>query len=49
MVNEGAQIGEDKATAKGISVLGRGITVGNNAKVAAGAIIDKNIMEGEEA
>ena len=49
VVNEGAQIGEDKATAKGISVLGRGITVGNNAKVAAGAIIDKNIMEGEEA
>ena len=49
VVNEGAQIGEDKATAKGISVLGRSITVGNNAKVAAGAIIDKNIMEGEEA
>ena len=49
VVNEGAQIGEDKATAKGISVLGRGITVGINAKVAAGAIIDKNIMEGEEA
>ncbi len=49
VVNEGAQIGEDKATAKGISVLGRGITVGNNAKVVAGAIIDKNIMEGEEA
>ena len=49
VVNEGAQIGEDKATAKGISVLGRGITVGSNAKVAAGAIIDKNIMEGEEA
>ena len=49
VVNEGTQIGEDKATAKGISVLGRGITVGNNAKVAAGAIIDKNIMEGEEA
>ena len=49
VVNEGAQIGEDKATAKGISVLGRGITVRSNAKVAAGAIIDKNIMEGEEA
>ncbi len=49
VVNEGTQIGEDKATAKGISVLGRGITVGSNAKVAAGAIIDKNIMEGEEA
>ena len=40
---------EDKATAKGISVLGRGITVGSGAKVAAGNIVDKNIKEGEEA
>ncbi len=49
VVNSGARIGEDKSTAKGIAVLGRKISVGENAKVAAGSIIDKNIMEGEEA
>ena len=48
VVNSGARIGEDKSTAKGIAVLGRKISVGENAKVAAGSIIDKNIMEGEE-
>ena len=31
------------------AVLGRGITVGKGAKVAAGNIVDKNIKEGEEA
>ena len=49
VVDEGAQIGEDKATAKGIAVFGRKINVGKNAKVAAGSIVDKNIEEGEEA
>ena len=49
VVDENASIGADKATAKGIAVLGRGITVGKGAKVGAGQIIDKNIKEGEEA
>ena len=49
VVEEGACIGEGKETAKGIAVLGRGITVGKGAKVAAGNIVDKNIKEGEEA
>ena len=49
VVCEGAKIGEDKASAKGIAVLGRKISVGKNAKVAAGSIVDKNIEEGEEA
>ena len=49
VVDENATIGADKATAKGIAVLGRGITVGKGAKVGAGQIIDKNIKEGEEA
>ena len=49
VVEENATIGADKATAKGIAVLGRGITVGKGAKVGAGQIIDKNIKEGEEA
>ena len=48
-IEDGAKIGEDKESAKGISVLGRGITVGKNAKVAAGNIVDKSIKEGEEA
>ena len=49
VVDEDACIGEGKETAKGIAVLGRGITVGKGAKVAAGNIVDKNIKEGEEA
>lgn len=49
IVEEDACIGEGKETAKGIAVLGRGITVGKGAKVAAGNIVDKNIKEGEEA
>ena len=49
VVEEDACIGEGKETAKGIAVLGRGITVGKGAKVAAGNIVEKNIKEGEEA
>ena len=49
VVEEDACIGEGKETAKDIAVLGRGITVGKGAKVAAGNIVDKNIKEGEEA
>ena len=49
VVEEDACIGEGKETAKGIAVLGRGITVGKGAKVAAGNIVGKNIKEGEEA
>ena len=49
VVEEDACIGEGKETAKGIAVLGRGITVGKDAKVAAGNIVDKNIKEGEDA
>ena len=47
-VGENAVIGEDKETAKGIAVLGRNVCVGSKAKVAAGAMIDKDIKEGEE-
>ena len=48
-VGTNAVVGEDKATAKGIAVLGRGIAVGKGASVAAGNIVDKDIKEGEEA
>ena len=49
VIEEGAAVGEDKETAKGIAVLGRNISVGKKASVAAGNIVDKNIAEGEEA
>ena len=47
-VGESAVIGESKTTAKGISVLGRGIKIGSGAKVTAGQIVDKSVNEGEE-
>lgn len=47
-IDENVTVGEDRETAKGIAVIGRGVTVGKNAKIAAGAMIDKNIQEGEE-
>ena len=46
IVEDGAQIGEAKEEAKGISVLGRNITVGKDVKIKGGDIIDKSI-EGE--
>ena len=49
VVGENAKIGEDKSTAKGIAVLGRGVTVGKGASVAAGNIVDRDIKAGEEA
>ena len=49
VIEEGAAVGEDKETSKGIAVLGRNISVGKKASVAAGNIVDKNIAEGEEA
>lgn len=47
-VGDSAVIGESKTTAKGISVLGRGIKIGSGAKVTAGQIVDKSVNEGEE-
>ncbi len=46
IVEDGAQIGEAKEEAKGISVLGRNITVGKGVEIKGGDIIDKSI-EGE--
>lgn len=48
-VCENAIVGEAKEEAKGIAVLGRNVCIGKGAKVSSGAMIDKNIMEGEEA
>lgn len=47
IVEENAKVGINRAKAKGITVLGRGVTVGKGAIVADGAVIDKNI-EGVE-
>ena len=49
VVGEDALVGADKDTAKGITVLGRNVTIGKGAKVSDGAIVDKNIQPGEEA
>ena len=46
VVEETAEIGDAKEDAKGISVLGRNITVGKGVKIKGGDIIDKSI-EGE--
>ncbi len=49
-INENAQVGEVKSVAckidgktSGITVLGRGVAVSKNTKVAAGEIVDKNV------
>ena len=49
VVGEDALVGADKDMAKGITVLGRNVTIGKGAKVSDGAIVDKNIQPGEEA
>ncbi len=46
-IGRNATVGAEKATAKGITVLGRGISVGVGARVPDSAIIDKNV-EGKE-
>ena len=48
IINENATIGADKNQAKGITVLGRGISIGEGSVVQDGSITDKNIeREGE--
>lgn len=48
VVEENATIGAERASAKGIAVLGRGITVGKGARVPDSAIIDKNVERKED-
>lgn len=48
IVEENAVIGADKADAKGITVLGRGVVVGKGARVPDSAIIDKNVEAKED-
>lgn len=46
-IGRNSTVGTEKATAKGITVLGRGISVGAGAHIPDSAIIDKNV-EGKE-
>ena len=46
VIENGAKVGEPKAENVGIAVLGKAITIGKNATVKAGEIVDKSI-EGE--
>lgn len=48
MVSKNAKIGESKETAKGITVLGRNISVCEGAIVESGLIIDKDIVKEEK-
>ena len=40
VISEGAYIGEDKASAKGITVVGSGLVVGEGTKIEAGAMVN---------
>lgn len=42
-IGKNAVVGEEKTSASGITVLGRGITVSDNGTVQAGEILDKNV------
>ncbi len=42
VIGENAIVGEDKQTAKGITVLGRNIRIGDDVKVESGKILDKD-------
>ena len=39
VIGKGATVGEDRATASGIAVLGRGVRVADGDKIAAGAMV----------
>lgn len=46
VVSSGATVGDPKESGKGIAVLSRNITIGENAKVSGGQIIDKDLEGG---
>ncbi len=44
-VGDNAIIGQTKEEGKGIAVVGRGVIVGNGAKIDGGAIVDKDVLK----
>ncbi len=49
VVCENAKIGEEKSTGKGIAVLSKNLTIGENAVISGGAMVDKNVSKGGKA
>ena len=46
VISEGAVVGEDKSTAKGIAIVGSDLTVAENVKIAAGAMVNNEYGDG---
>ena len=46
VISEGAVVGEDKSTAKGIAIVGCDLTVAENVKIAAGAMVNNEYGDG---
>ena len=49
VICENAKIGEEKSTGKGIAVLSKNLTIGENAVISGGAMVDKNVSKGGKA
>ncbi len=47
VINAGSKIGEPKENGKGIAVLSRNISVAENSVIEGGAMIDKDVVKGE--
>ena len=46
VISEGAVVGEDKSTAKGIAIVGSDLTVNENVKIEAGAMVNNEYGDG---
>lgn len=46
VIEENATVGEPKSTDKGIAVLSRNLTIGKDALISGGAMVDKNVKQG---
>ena len=46
VISEGAVVGEDKSTAKGIAIVGSDLTIAENVKIEAGAMVNNEYGDG---
>ena len=46
VISEGAVVGEDKSTAKGIAIIGSDLTIAENVKIAAGEMVNNDYGDG---